>query len=141
MLTRHGHSNWEGATPQLLRLCSEFHLKRDQHIFSREVSLLPWISGCSGLCMYTHIFGWRTSCSSYGYIMILVMITVNSSSTTSLSSVHQQLLTQPITLVKWLTYGQRSVEVSAPGIIAIDKHTNGCSRTWKPIHTTSWEDT
>ena len=135
-LIRHGHLSWEETIPQQLRLCSEFHLKRDQDTYWKEVSHLLSTNSCSGQLMWTSTFSWKISSSCSGFTMILVTTLWKLYSWVRPSELPLSLLTQHTWQEKWLICGQRREEVSAPGTIVTDNASSGWLKTWNFTTTT-----
>lgn len=100
-LIRLGLLNWEETILQLLKLSVEFHSKKGQAIYSREVSHWLWINSYSGQPTSTFTFSWRISSSYFGSTMISVMNGVNSFSCLCHSVLPQLFHILLITLARW----------------------------------------
>ena len=137
----HGPLNLEEDTPPQWMLYLEFHLKKDQCTYSREVSQSGHHSLCSGPLIALSTLSLRTSSSSYGPIKISIMTILRQETSLFHSLLPPCSHIHSTSQGKWLTYGQRKEVDIAHGIIHTDNALNSCLKTWICSISISWQDT
>lgn len=140
LLTKLGHLNWEEVINLHLMHYTEFLLKKELAIYLRVDSHYMQVLWYSGQLFALSIHLRRTNSSSYGYIKISTIITLNlvcyQLHSYWLLACHIHFTLQE----KWLIFGQKKEVDIVHGITTIESVPNGWYKTWINYISIIWLD-